>query len=197
MRIRSSLLFLAMAVVLVVGITWWRSHGTPAEAIRTASDAAASIPTPQTSVRPARRNASIPPNELRLPRGERVRAHRAQQRAAAERVVTAGRNKIVGKYESEAIDPAWSNTTRQALISPALTASDQIRATHSEPSNLAVDCRSTTCRITADFPTTVAADDWSTLYITGAGDRLPNASLQKTANADGSVHLEIYATARR
>ena len=117
--------------------------------------------------------------------------------AEFKKVNAAGREKIVGRYESETIDPAWSNATRQALMAPSLAASDQIRATHSEPSGLAVDCRSTTCRITADFPNRIAADDWSTFYLTGAGDRLPNATLRKTTNPDGSVRLEIYAVARR
>ena len=194
MRIRSSLVFLVAAIALVVGLTWWHARNAAAPKVAEEATPAGVPPQPSPTHRPV---ATPPPDALRRPRRERNRERRAQQRAAVNRVNAAGREKIVGRYESETIDPAWSNATRQALMAPSLAASDQIRATHSEPSGLAVDCRSTTCRITADFPNRIAADDWSTFYLTGAGDRLPNATLRKTTNPDGSVRLEIYAIARR
>ena len=196
MRIRPSFVFLMAAIALVVGITWWHSRDTTTTPAASPSPPPGTTTAPGTPARTARPVASVPRNGFLPPSRERIRESRARQRASVQRVVAAGREKIVGRYQSEGIDASWSSATRQALMAPALTASDQIRATHSEPSDLAVDCRSTTCRITADFPTMVAADDWSTLYITGAGDQLPNASLSKSANADGSVHLEIYAIAR-
>lgn len=195
MRIRSPLVFLVAAIALVVGLTWWHARKAPLPKVAEAAVPAGVLPdaTPATH-RPV---ATPPPDALRLPRAERNRERHARQRAAVARINAAGREKIVGRYESENIDPAWSNATRQALMAPSLAASDQIRATHSEPSGLAVDCRSTTCRVTADFPNRIAADDWSTFYLTGAGDRLPNATLRKTTNTDGSVRVEIYAIARR
>lgn len=117
-----------------------------------------------------------------------------QRNANVDRIVAAGRKQIVGRYQSEPIDSVWASATRQELAKYSL--SGQIRATNSEPANLSIDCRRTTCRIDADFPNATAADDWSTLYLTGAGSRLPKASLEKSGNADGSVHLTIYALAR-
>jgi hypothetical protein len=192
MRIRPSLLFLLVALGLIVGVTWWRSRTVPVAADPAPSTDLAPSPQARASSRPARTGTSP-----RLARAGDSRARRAQRRAAVQRIAAAGRNKIVGRYEGENIDSAWANATRQELMKPEYTASDQIRAVQAEPANLAIDCRSTTCRINADFPNSVAADDWSTLYLTGVGDRLPNASMRKTRGADGSVHLEIYAIARR
>jgi len=187
-------LALLLVATLVVGATWWRSRSdipTTTNAVDASSAAAtSSVIAVRTAPRPALPPPPLNPEQARARRD----AQRTQRKANIDRIVAAGRKKIAGRYESEPIDSPWANATRQALMEYSL--SDQIRATHSEPSNLNIDCRRTTCRIDADFPNATAADDWSTLYLTGAGSRLPNASLQKSDNADGSVHLTIYALAR-
>jgi hypothetical protein len=189
---RPLLAFLLLAT-LVFGATFWRSWSNDPATTHVADAKAAiapSLPAARIATQPA-----LPPAPPLNPAETRARMHvqKAQRKAHIDRITTAGRKKIVGRYESEPIDSIWANATRQELVKYAL--SDQIRATHSEPSNLNIDCRRTTCRIVADFPNATAADDWSTLYLTSAGSRLPNASLQKSGNADGSVHLEIYALA--
>lgn len=187
------LLALLLVATLVVGATWWRSRSdipTTTNAIAPNAPATPSVIVVRTTPRPALSPPAPNPAQARALR----EAQRTQRKANIDRIVAAGRKKLVGRYESEPIDSRWANATRQELMEYSL--SDQIRATHSEPSNLNIACRSTTCRIDADFPNATAADDWSTLYLTGAGSRLPNASLQKSDNADGSVHLTIYALAR-
>lgn len=187
-------LALLLVATLVVGATWWRSRSdipTTTNAVDAPSAAAtSSVIAVRTTSRPASPPLALNPEQARARRN----ARQTQRKANIDRIVAAGRKKIAGRYEAEPIDSPWANATRQELMEYSL--SDQIRATHSEPSNLNIDCRRTTCRIDADFPNATAADDWSTLYLTGAGSRLPNASLQKSDNADGSVHLTIYALAR-
>jgi hypothetical protein len=185
---------LLLFAIFAVGITWWRSHSND---VPPTTDTIEMRPAAGVPANVAR---SAPPQavpSLALNAGElhaRRKEQKAQREANIDRIVAAGRKKVVGRYESETIDSAWANATRQELLKFSL--SDQIRATQSEPSGLNIDCRRTTCRIEADFPSITAADDWSTLYLTDAGSRLPNASLQKSYNADGSVHLTIYALAR-
>jgi hypothetical protein len=188
-------LALLLVATLVVCATWWRSGSDVPSAKKNAivapeAVATSSVNPVRTTPRPALSPPPLNPGQIRARRN----AQQAQRKANIDRIVAAGRKKIAGRYESEPIDSPWANATRQELMEYSL--SDQIRATHSEPSNLNIDCRRTTCRIDADFPNATAADDWSTLYLTGAGSRLPNASLQKSDNADGSVHLTIYALAR-
>ena len=84
----------------------------------------------------------LPPTELR----EQTGARRKQRRAEVDRIVAAGRARIVSRYESEPLDSAWANAVRQELMKPEYVASEQIRAMHAEPANLAIDCRSSTCR---------------------------------------------------
>jgi hypothetical protein len=123
-----------------------------------------------------------------------VEQFRARNEAAAERVVTAGRNKLVGAFNGETIDQAWAANARSELSQFAT--SQQIHDLHAEPLSMDVDCRRTVCRIGADFATRAAANDWATLYLTSVGARMPNASLQTSDNADGTAHLEVYGSVR-
>lgn len=189
---RPWLALLTFAAGVIVGITFWRMRATPT-AVESEPPAQAVVVAPLGSRPGAHPPLPASPEEMRA----RTQARRARQRADIDRVVVAGRNKIVSRYEVESVDSVWANATRQDLMKPEYTVSDQIRAIHAEPSNLSVDCRSTTCLIEADFPDGSTADDWSSLYLPGVGARLPTASLNKSDNADGSVHLRIYATAAR
>lgn len=186
-------LALLLLATLVVAATWWRARPRlpgPTDALDTP---AAVAPAPAHAMRYTTRPvAPLPPLNPQEARARR-HAQRMQRNANIDRMVAAGRKQIVGRYESEPIDSAWANAARQELMKYSL--SEQIHATGSEPSNLDIECRRTTCRIDADFPDATAADDWSTLYLTGVGSRLPRASLQKSDNANGGVHLTIHALA--
>jgi hypothetical protein len=179
----------AIAAVLIIGVSWWKSHEQSSPpAMPAAESNSASVTTPAAGPRPpGLRDAPVSPDQ--------VEAQRAQEREAVQAIVAAGRQKLGSRYTQETIDASWADAKQVELAQFA--SSQQISEIHAEPKNLAIDCRRTVCHITADFPSRTASQDWATLYLTGAGSRIANASLDTVANSDGSVRLEIYGLARQ
>jgi hypothetical protein len=182
----------AIAVVLIIGITWWKSQEKAASDAATAPGAVASPPA-DADARQALPSAPRP--STGQAGGTGLEAEREQERQNVQAIVAAGRNKLVSRYTSETIDASWADGKQVELAQ--FSTSQQIQEVHAEPKNLVIDCRRTVCRITADFANRTASQDWATLYLTGAGSRIANASLETIANADGSVRMEIYGLARQ
>lgn len=185
-------LFLAVVVVLISIVTWWkmpRSNVTTAANDRPPEVLVGSDERP----RPHPASRPVPFDEAGL--RAQIKAEREAERKSMEQLVATGRNKLVTRYESETIDQAWASTKRVELAE--FSTSAQMEAIGAQPGNLSIDCRRTTCRVGADFPSRSVAEDWSTLYLSSLGSRLPNASLQTSANPDGSTHIDIYGLARQ
>ncbi|HJW46260.1 MAG TPA: hypothetical protein VJ484_07190 [Lysobacter sp.] len=155
-------------------------------------DTAWEEPTPRHVSVPSRSASQLPMNGAEAQ--ARLQAKRAQERKKIDRVVAAGRSKLVGRYESQPIDHAWATVKRAELME--LGTSEQIEAIQAQPTSLGVDCRTSVCRIGADFPSQTAAEDWATLYLISEGANLPQASMKASVNPDGSVHLDVYAHAK-
>jgi hypothetical protein len=102
---------------------------------------------------------------------------------------------FASRYGSEPVDAAWA-TAKQAELTD-LSVSQQIRELGVEPENMAVDCKSTMCRVTADFASTSAGDDWFTLYMANVGAKVPVASYKYIQNPDGTVTINLYALGRK
>ena len=139
------------------------------------------------------RNPPVSASPAELSRSNHLRHEQGEIKKA--KVVDAGRNKLVARYQNEKVDGGWATAREQSLVEHAV--SPQIHDLGAEPKNLTAHCRSSTCQLTADFPTRVAADDWFTLYLTNAGTNLYNASYQATMNDDGTTHVEIYGLAKQ
>ena len=192
---------LLVAVLVTIGVVRWKS-ASPADD-RQPDPAVTDVgtawedPTPHSvpvRSRSASRGLSQPLPMNGAEAHARLQAKRAQQHKKIDGVVAAGRSKLAGRYESEPIDHAWATVKRAELME--LGTSEQIEAIHAQPTNLGVDCRTSVCRIGADFPNPTAAEDWATLYMTSEGANLPQASLKTVVNPDGSVHLDIFANAK-
>jgi len=127
--------------------------------------------------------------------GSPVHAARAANRERQQQRLVATQNAMAARHREERVDAAWSNTVESELTS--LASSDQIRAMHADIRDVAVDCRTSMCRITGDFDTVTQGDDWFTLYMTSVAPRVPTATYKYERNPDDSWRIVVYANARR
>lgn len=192
---------LVLVVALIAAVTWSMRPGSTSEA-----DAAAVTASNGSDDGIDTANDAIAPQSIAggmsepLPANAaealaRLESQKARDRAEVDKVLAAGRNKLVGRYESETTDQSWANAKQVELAQ--FSTSAQIEAINVEPGNLDIACRRSICRIGADFASRSAAQDWATLYLTNMGDRLPNAFFEMSANTDGSTHIDVYGLARR
>jgi hypothetical protein len=191
----------ALAVLLVVGAailaaSWWKAGQgggpRPVEAAPGAALPQSSPSAPRLAGRPSPADAphATAPTPSDAISAQLLAAHEA---ALAE-IAKVGRDTLRGRYQVEQVDPGWAMAKEQTLA--RLSASGQIEQMAVGPTRFRADCRSTVCRIHADFPDRRAADDWHTLYTLAVGVEMPNVSMQRTHNPDGSVRVELYGFAR-
>jgi hypothetical protein len=102
---------------------------------------------------------------------------------------------FASRHRSEAVDPAWSNAKEAELT--RLATSDQIKQLGVDARDLNIDCRTSMCRITANFDSTAAGDDWIVLYMNNVAQQVPAASYKYIRNPDGTVTINVYAIGRR
>lgn len=119
----------------------------------------------------------------------------AENRAKGQAWIDQTQAGFMSKYDSERVEPAWAAAKQGELIASA--ESDLIRQTGAVPTNMTADCKSTMCRVTADFPNMGMGDDWFTLYMGNLGDKVPTASYKYVENPNGTVTLQMYAVGRR
>ena len=119
----------------------------------------------------------------------------ADKRKQVQQQVDRTQAAFAARYTNEPVDAAWAGAKEAELM--GLGVSDQIRQLGAEPQNMAVDCKSSMCRITGDFATMSTGDDWVTLYMNNVGDKLPMASYKYVQNPDGTVTINVYAVGRK
>ena len=191
------MLVVVIAVALIAGVTGWmiRSHADAKPGAGTTGIAAEDDMAAQLSTNPSQANRSraVAPAMASLPVDPT--AVLAADNDASAKLIKAGESQLRSRYESEHVDAAWAPRKQQAL--EKASDSDQIDQMNAKPLSFAASCRSSTCLIGADFSNRLAADDWFTLYTLNAGPEMTKASMQKSVNPDGSVHLQIYGFARQ
>lgn len=180
---------------LVVGSIVWslRSHSSSSEATIAAIDHLTDV---HLDTQPA---ASLPPQQSNASTIETFKhntnAMIAANNASVKKIVAAGTQKLRSRYDNEPVDRPWALRKQKALAdandSPML---DDVKA---KPISFDSTCRSTTCLISANFPSASEAEDWFTLYTMLAGPEMSNAAMERTTNPDGTVHLQIYGQARK
>ena len=190
------LIFAGIVIALIAGVSGWalrsRTSASPG-AERAAADAAA--PPAQRLERADTATPSRAPSLPAIPTGQDPLADMRANEAAVSKLVAAGKQKLLSRYDSEPVDAAWAARKEQAL--ERLSVSPLIEQVNAEPLSFSARCRSSVCLIGADFPSRLAADDWFTLYTLNAGQEMSNASSESTVNPDGSVHLQIYGLTRK
>jgi hypothetical protein len=191
----------AITVLVLVGAailaaSWWtgRQGGGPPPV--EAAPGAARSKSPPSAPRVA--GHPSPSDELHasapVPSGAMSAQLLAAHEAASAEIAVAGRDALRGRYHDEQVDPSWAMAKEQTLA--RLSTPGQIEQMSVRPTQFRADCRSSVCRIHAELPNRRAADDWHTLYTLAVGAEMPNVSMQRTHNPDGSVRLELYGFAR-
>jgi hypothetical protein len=136
------------------------------------------------------------PSQARRPVSPELRQERRRAaQAAQERKGRSFHQALAARHASEPVDAAWASAKEAKLL--AASATDEIRRANALPGNYSANCRSTVCRIGADFPSRGAAEDWLTLFSTGVGSELPNEAYIVSRNPDGSIHLDVMGLARK
>jgi hypothetical protein len=184
--------FAAIFVAVVVGLTW---RARPSHTL-------AGTPVGIEGVDPVAAPAQQPSASRRLPvltPDPRLSAVATRQRllgrsAAISASIASGRQKLAARYGSEPVDAAWAQRKEKALASA--NDASQLADLDAKPLSFSAQCRSTVCLIGADFASTLAADDWVSLYTLVAGPEVSRAAMQRSQNPDGTVHLRVYAAAR-
>ena len=191
---------IAFVVILVVSVTWWKiSSRHPDPSLSATATSGTPLPSDlpsgmsrATNTLPGYNAGSVltPAETMHA-----IHAGREASRAQVAKVVEAGHSKLMAQYQSEPVNGGWAIAQEQNLTSHGT--SPQINELNAKPKGLTAHCRSTTCKIGADFPNQTAADDWVTLYLSSPDAHLSNASTQATPNPDGSVHVEIYGLVKQ
>ena len=183
----------AIAVILVIALAMLFKRGNDAAPAVTQPDQQASA---QAATRPGpRRGMSVPGQPMSMAALRDQRQQTADKRKKVQQQVDRTQAAFAAKYENEPVDAAWAGAKEAELM--GLGVSDQIRQLGAEPQNMAVDCKSSMCRITGDFATMSTGDDWITLYMNNVGDKVPVASYKYVQNADGTVSINVYAVGRK
>lgn len=100
------------------------------------------------------------------------------------------RRELEGRFVNDPADPAAASlelSMLKSMADPALIG-DGIA-----PGDPQVKCHRNSCRISADFNSSDDASSWAVNYVTLRGGTLSTSQPTMTANADGSVHLQLYA----
>jgi len=100
---------------------------------------------------------------------------------------------LSSSFAAQPIDTAWARRTRveleEQLIATAVEQSD-----FPAPQTARMQCRSTTCRIEADYPDEDSALYGVQLLQSAFSSRLPRAHQYSVTNPDGSVTIVMYAS---
>lgn len=97
---------------------------------------------------------------------------------------------VARAHAAEARDPAWGPAAEMAL--QAVASSPAMATTGLAPERWSSDCRSRTCRITAEFADRDAAQDWANFFLTGSGGTLAQAELSLQRTSDHATRVLIF-----
>lgn len=187
-------------IVLIVGVTFWKTRERPAA---TELPSASGDPTPARTVQSAQ--GEPPPRD--------VGAGRAQPDAGAgpdgKRSLLMGtpedRERARREYEnlgrdlerahaSQPVDAAWKSKTEASLAD--IAEGEGLQQSGIAPAGMRTDCRSSSCRVSAEFDKSSDAQDWATMFVTMTGDQFRTARFVTTQTPDGKTEIRIYGTRR-
>lgn len=189
---RPSPLWLVLVLgIVVVGVTFYRSRMSErAPDAGSSTNAATQAGAPAEAARPRIVGAGPAPESP-----EQMQQQTLKNKLAIQAEVDTTYSGYKTQYDSEAVDPAWSGAKEQDLLK--LSTTPEITRLNANISNLQVDCKSRMCRLTGDFPTLTAGNDWFTLYSLNVGDGIPTSTFKYERNDDGTYKIVIYAVGRK
>lgn len=119
---------------------------------------------------------------------------RTQMRLEQRERTGAALTQSMERYAAEPIDPAWAAAKSGQLT--AIANQPEFKEVNASPTSLSVDCRSSMCRLAAQFDNRVQAESWIMMYTSSVGGEMPSSLASRSQNEDGSFHVEIYGRAR-
>lgn len=99
------------------------------------------------------------------------------------------------EHRAEPIDAAWSAQSEVNILSASVTPV-MIQAGFS-PDKVATDCRSRTCRISAQFASSGDAQGWANRLLTQMGGTLSQVKMTLLPQADGSFEVRMYGARKQ
>lgn len=187
---RLPLLAFVLAAGVILGITLGRaaddepeSGGSTAVALDVGVNP--HVPSPATHApraRPAPRGAQEWTQQREASRAQALRRRQAERQA------------YIDRYAHEQVDARWAGRTEATMLQASRSA--QVLELGAEPHALEIDCRTSMCRVQADFASQSSAEDWFTLFSTNLGREMPKASFLYSRNDDGSARVLAYGLAR-
>jgi hypothetical protein len=101
---------------------------------------------------------------------------------------------LIQLYQSEKTNPAWATTKERELL--PLTQATQIQQMNAVPKQLDIDCKTSSCRVAAEFDNAGAANDWATVFTASLGSSMPTGTVQQVSRPDGTITIEVYGAMR-
>lgn len=185
------------AIVLIVGITIWqaRGPGSPEADAGNAQDPAPrgadedlARSSDATGAAPSRRAAMPAPSAVQGMLGGNMdpeEARRKQDELAQD---------LEAAHNAQPVDAAWKGKTEARMTE--IAANEGLRESGIAPDGLRADCRSSSCRVSAEFGKPGDADDWATMFITMTGKEFQRVRYVTVPTADGGTEVRIYGTRR-
>lgn len=97
-------------------------------------------------------------------------------------------------HRAEPVDAAWATKAKTDL--DAIVTSDAMQNSGIKPADYSADCRSSTCRVAAQFKSSGDAEDWGTFYLASSGKTIRQAKMTVVQNPAGGAEVRIYGTRR-
>ncbi len=119
---------------------------------------------------------------------------RATMRDAHVARTTKAREEATARFEQESVDPAWAPQKEAELTS--FTQQEAFATAGVSPRSLAIDCKSSMCRVDGSFASNGDAEDWILIYMSSVGSSLPSSLVSRRANPDGTTGVQIYGRGR-
>jgi hypothetical protein len=106
----------------------------------------------------------------------------------------AKRDQLVADMEAqhlaEPVDAGWSAQSEDRIVAASTT--DVMARAGFAPQNLATDCRSHTCRISAQFTSAIAAKAWAERLLTQMGGTIGQAKVAVLPQSNGGYEVRVY-----
>lgn len=178
----------AVAIIgLIVAVTLFRGWRQDAEAGAPVAEAPAAAKTIKTQTRPRAAKAS---QVVNTSDPDDWQQNREEATKEAQRKAENQHRALAARFAAEQVDARWAAAQQADIL--AASKAGQIAQLQAQPKQIDIDCKSSTCRIEADFPRRSVAEDWLTLFLMNMGTGMANATYEYSTNPDGSARLTVY-----
>lgn len=98
-------------------------------------------------------------------------------------------------HQAEPLDASWSALSEADILSASIE--PVMMESGLQPKDIATDCRSSTCRISARFAESGDAQNWAGMLITQMGGTLSQVKMTVLPLPDGSSEVRIYGARKQ